>query len=98
MRACNPTRPPRAPAIRPLPSDQLTVPPENGVGRHDGHDSANSPASQAMAQFGETPTLVVIQTQTLSLEPCLQHPVLLAEERDHVLLLLLKPAAQYRDD
>jgi hypothetical protein len=52
--------------------------------------------SQAMAQFGKASTLVVIQAETVSREPCLQHPVLLAKERDHGLLLLPKPAAQYR--
>ena len=49
-----------------------------------------------MAQFGKAPALVVIQTQSPPFKPRLQDPVLLAKERDHVLLLFLKPTAEHR--
>ena len=50
-----------------------------------------------MTQFGKTPALVVIQTQSPSFKPRLQDSVLLAQERDHVPLLTVKPTAEYRD-
>ena len=49
-----------------------------------------------MSQFGKAAALVVIQTQSPSFKPRRQDPVLLAEERDHVRLLLLKPTAEHR--
>ena len=50
-----------------------------------------------MPQFGKAPALVVIQTQAPSFKPQLQDSVLLAQERDHVLLLTVKPTAEPRD-
>jgi hypothetical protein len=47
-----------------------------------------------MPQFPKTSTLAVIQTESLTLELYLQHAVLFAEERDHVLLFALQPSAQ----
>ena len=79
MRACNPTRLARAPPC-PLPRDQLPVPPKNRVGRHEGRDSAQHTAAQAMAEFREAPTLVVLETQPTSLKTDSQHSISLRGE------------------
>jgi hypothetical protein len=42
------------------------VPAKNGVGRHERCDLAQQPAPKAVAQFCESPTLVVVETQPLS--------------------------------
>jgi hypothetical protein len=83
-------------AVSPLPRDQLPVPQKNGVGRHEGRDSARQLAAQAMAEFCEAPALVVVETQPLSLKTDLQHTILFAEKRDHVLVFTLSPSAQHR--
>jgi hypothetical protein len=58
-------------------------------------DSAQQPAPQAMAEFREAPTLVVLETQPTSLKTYLQHTILFAEKRDHVLVFTLSPSAQH---
>jgi hypothetical protein len=49
-----------------------------------------------MAEFREAPTLVVLETQPTSLKTDLQHSILFAEKRDHVLEFTLSPGAQHR--
>jgi len=49
-----------------------------------------------MAEFREAPTLVVCETQPPSLKTDLQHTILFAEKRDHVLEFTLSPGAQHR--
>jgi hypothetical protein len=51
---------------------------------------------QAMAELREAPTLVVLETQPSSLKTDLQHTILFAEKRDHVLVFTLSPSAQPR--
>jgi hypothetical protein len=63
-----------------------------------GRDPAQQPAPQAMAEFCEAPTLVVRETQPLSLKTDLQHTILFSEKRDHVLVFTLSPRAQHRED
>jgi hypothetical protein len=62
------------------------VPPKNRVRGHERRDSAQQPAAQAMAEFRETPALVVIEPQPLPLKADLQHTILFAEKRDRVLV------------
>jgi hypothetical protein len=50
-----------------------------------------------MPQFSKTPPLAVIQPESLTLKARFQDAVLLAEERDQVLLFALHPPAQHRD-
>jgi hypothetical protein len=83
-------------AVGPLPCDQLPVPPKNGVGCHEGPDSAQQPTAQAMAEFREAPTLVVLKTQPPSFKTDLPHTILFAEKRDQVLVFTLSLSAQYR--
>ena len=73
------------------------MPTENRIGRHNGRDVHQQPASQAMAQFGKAPSLLVVKLQSPPLQPRLQYPVLFPQERDDVLLLSLKPTAQGRN-
>jgi len=67
------------------------MPPKNSVRRHDGCHAGQKPAPQPMAEFRQTPTLVVIQTQSLPLKADLQNAILFAEERDHILLFTPQP-------
>jgi hypothetical protein len=55
---------------------------------------AQQPAP-AVAELREAPTLVVVETQPLSLKTDLQHTILFAEKRDHVLVFTLSPSAQH---
>jgi hypothetical protein len=48
-----------------------------------------------MAEFREAPTLVVLETQPTALKTYLQHTILFAEKRDHVLVFTLSPSAQH---
>jgi hypothetical protein len=74
------------------------MPPENGVGRHEGDDAGQHLASHAMTQFRAAPTLVVVQTQSSLSKPRFQDAILFAEKRDHVLLFTLAPATQHSYD
>jgi hypothetical protein len=47
-----------------------------------------------VSRFGEAPVLAVLETQALPGEAALQNAILLAQERDHVGLLAMKPATQ----
>ena len=51
-----------------------------------------------MAEFCETPTLVVIEPPPLPLKTDLQHTILFAEKRDRVLVFTRSPSAQHRED
>jgi hypothetical protein len=72
------------------------MPPKNRVGGHERRDSAQQPAAQAIAEFREAPTLVVVKTQPPSFKTDLQHTIVFAEKRDHVLVFTLSPSAQHR--
>jgi len=57
---------------------------------------AQQPTPQAVAEFGEAPTLVIVETEPLSPKTGLQHTILFEEKRDHVLVFTLSPRAQHR--
>jgi Transposase zinc-binding domain len=54
-------------------------------------------SSQALTEDGETPPFLVTQLQPSTAQLSLEHPVLLAQEFDHVPLLLFEPSEQRRD-
>ena len=58
---------------------------------------ASSAATEPVSQFGQPSALAVVETQAPPGEPGLQHSILFAQERDHVGLLTMEPAAQRRD-
>ena len=60
-------------------------------------DLRQQSTSQAFAEDGETPPLVVTQPQASTVQLPLENPVLLAQEFDHVPLLLFKPSEERRD-
>jgi len=49
-----------------------------------------------MAELGEASPFGVIETQAPPCQLRLQHSILFSQERNHVLLLALQPAAQHR--
>jgi hypothetical protein len=70
------------------------VPPkQHDVGRHERGDLAQQPAPQAVAECCEAPTPVVLETQPPSRKTDLQHTILFAKKRDHVLEFMLAPRA-----
>jgi hypothetical protein len=74
------------------------VSPKNGVGRHERRDLAHQPAPQAVTEFCEAPTLVIVETQPMSAKTNLQHSILFTEKRDHILPFTLAPSAQHGQD
>ena len=71
------------------------MPSQNGARRHDGDDAGEEAAAETVAQLPKASTLTVVQTQTPTLEACLQHAVLLAEEGDHGVLFALPPCDKH---
>jgi hypothetical protein len=74
----------------------LAMPAQDRVRCHEGRDLREHSATK-VSQFREAPPFAVVETQALPRQPSLQHAVLLAQERDHVGLLGLEPAAQRGD-
>jgi len=80
--------------MRPLRRDQLAVPAEDRVWRHDGrHLSEESPV-QDVPLYCEPAALIIVEPQASTAELLLQHAVLLDEIGDDVGLLAVDPAGE----
>src|SRR5262245_34297864 len=84
--------------VRPLPRDQLAVPSENRVRRHDRHDVRENPTAQAPTDPGETTTFIVTQPHPLAAQLPLQDAIFFSKKFDDVALLPFEPDEQRRDD
>ena len=73
------------------------MPPEDRLRRDQRCDLREQSASQALTHDGETPTLAVTQLQPPTAQLSLENPVLLAQEFNHVPLLLFEPSEERRD-
>jgi hypothetical protein len=60
------------------------VPPENRFRRDQRRDLREHSTSQALAEDGKTPSLVVTQLQASTVQSSLKNPVLLGQKFDHV--------------
>lgn len=79
---------------RPLPGDQLPVPPQDRVGRHEGRDLPQEPSPESSAFGGEASALVVGQPEAAPLHLPLEDPVLLHQVFDDVLLVAVDPTRE----
>jgi hypothetical protein len=77
--------------------DQLAMPAQNRVRRHEGCD-VGRPTADLLPEHRESPPLIVGQSPAVAAQLRLQHAVLFAQELDDVSLLALKPAGQCRQD
>ena len=68
--------------VGPFAHDQLTVPAENRVGRHDRRHLGEQASSKSVSQFGEPSPLVVIKTEALSTQSRLENSIFLLQKRD----------------
>jgi hypothetical protein len=92
---CRPAGPPRSARYVRLRANSWPMPAQkNGVGRHDGCDLREQPATERRSQFGEPAELAVVETQALPGKPGPEQSILFAQERDHIGLLTIKPTAQ----
>jgi len=73
------------------------VPPEDRIRRDQRRDLREHTTSQALTEDGETPTIAVTQLQPSTAQLSLENSVLLAQEFDHVPLLLFEPSEERRD-
>jgi hypothetical protein len=55
-------------SARPLLRDQLAMPSENRIRRHDRGHLAQRPAPNLMSDHGETPALTIRKTEALAVE------------------------------
>jgi hypothetical protein len=90
----NARSPGTVPGVRPLVGEQLPVPSENRVRRHERRDLLQHAASQALPQHPETSALIVVESELPGAQLRLQHAILFAKERDHITLLDLEPRQQ----
>jgi hypothetical protein len=79
---------------RPLPGDQLAMPPQDRVGRHESRDLPQEPSPESSAFGGEAAALVVGQPEAAALHLPLEDPVLLDQVFDDLLLVAVDPTRE----
>src|ERR1700674_420743 len=80
--------------VRPLPRDQLPMPPENRVWRDDRGDLTQPPTSQPVPADGEPTPLVLAQPKAPATQLTPQDSVLFDQIGQGLLLLTIQPADQ----
>jgi hypothetical protein len=92
------TRAPRAATcVCPLADDHIAMPPENGVRRGDCGHIPEGAAFDPVPDRSETSPFISLSRRRQP-HRCALHPVFFAQECDHVVLLLVHPTAQQRDE
>jgi hypothetical protein len=84
--------------IGPLPSDQMSVPPQNRVGRHDRRDLTQRCASKTLSTHREATPLIIRESQTSAAQLGPQDAILLHQIPDHILLTSTEPAGEGREE
>ena len=93
------TGPSRTPLrVRPFPGDELPVPAQNRVGRDDRRDLRQHPTTEPLAEASQPPPFVVGEPQALVAQLRLQDAVLFAQVLDDLVLFVLEPAEEGRDE
>ena len=87
--------PPRA--IVPLPSNEPSVPGQEGVRGADTGDFGQEFPAEGLALCGEPPAFVVRETESLPAEPSLQDAILLKQVDDSGPLVTLDPTSHGDD-
>ena len=73
------------------------MPPEDRIRLTNDVTCASTRRPKRSPRTGEAPSFVVAQLQPSTAQPSLEHPVLLAQEFDHVPLFPFEPSEQRRD-
>jgi hypothetical protein len=81
--------------VRPLPGDQLTMPPQQGVRRGDRREFAQSRTAEPVRPGGQPPAIVVRETQAMATKLTPQEPVLFDQVRDRLALPTVQPASEH---
>ena len=84
--------------IGPFPGDEVSVPPQNGVRRHDRRDLAQCHASKAVSTHRETTPLILRESQPAAAQLGTQDAILFHQIPDHVLLTSTEPAREGREE
>ena len=74
------------------------MPPQNRVGCDDRRDLRQHPTTQPFAKRGQPSPVIIRQPQTLMAQLRLQHAVLFAQVQDDLVLFMLEPAQEGRDE
>src|ERR1019366_7369202 len=88
------TRPKRR--TRPLPRDELAMPPEQRIGCHNCGDLAQRPTAHPKGPHREPPSVVLGQAQTPPAQLPAQEAVLFDQIRERLPLSALEPAGEDR--
>lgn len=83
--------------IRPLSCDQLAMPAQDRIRRHECRHLQEQAAAKSMSQQREASALAVVESEPPAREPNPQNAILFPQERDDVGLLTMEPATQGRD-
>jgi len=86
------------PDLRVLRTPQCPVPAKNCLWRHKRTNVPKHLAAQGLSLGGQTTTLVVGEPDPLALQMLPEHPILFCQIGDNVLLLLIQPPGQCKDD
>src|SRR5262249_7079922 len=78
----------------PLPGNQLPVPPEDCVGRHDGRDLPQEPSAESATFHRKASALVVGQPEAAAIHLLLEDTVLLHQVLNNVLLVAVDPSRE----
>ncbi len=81
-------------AVVPLLGDELAVPGQDGVGRHDGRHVTKHFPAQGLALDRQAPAFVVREANPLAFELAPQDSILFLDVGDDVLLMTVDPASQ----
>jgi len=94
---CRPTKPaPLRPVV--LLRHEPSVPPKDGVGRHDTGDLVEALAPKELALHGQAPSLVVGQAETTASQLVAEDAVLLEQVVDGLLLVAIDQAREQQED
>jgi hypothetical protein len=93
------TRPPGTPfGVRPFSGDEVPMPSQNRVECDDRRDLRQHPTAQPLAKRGQPSPVIIRQPQTLMAQLGLQHAVFFAQVQDDLVLFVLEPAEEGRDE
>ena len=83
------------PGVAPLPRDQLTMPPEQRIGRRDRRDLLQGRTAHTVRPCSQPSTIVVGETRSAGPKLTPQKPVLFGQVRDRFPLSAVQPAGEY---
>jgi hypothetical protein len=91
------TAPSGSSAVRPLPRDQLTVPPKQGVRRRNRGDLPQDRTADSVRSGSQPTAILVRETQPTPTKLTPQKPVLFDQVHDGLPFLAIQPAGQHTE-